>query len=140
VIVYYVGTAIWIIGVLLFLGHVTRIFPTFAAAGYVTTLVGALIQFIGSAMLKNFNEKVQGKILAEADRQQAEVEDEKVNERSAYEIATGAHARQQAVEDDEDDDGEEDEAGDAEQRILCSECGFQYLAFVGRCPKCNPRR
>jgi hypothetical protein len=50
--VYNLGGLVWIVGVLLILGNVTRVFATFPFAGFLTTIVGVVIQRAGSSMIQ----------------------------------------------------------------------------------------
>ena len=107
--VYYVGAIIWVGGLLLIIGNITRLFPTFPYAGFLVTGVGVVIQFIGNAIVKQSNEKILAQLMDEL-------------------------ARQTTAEDGNAS------AAQGDERILCQECGFRYLALVGSCPKCNPKR
>ena len=51
--IYYFGTVVWILGVVLIIGNVSRLLPTFAYAGFLVTLVGFIIQSIGNSVTKN---------------------------------------------------------------------------------------
>jgi hypothetical protein len=96
--VYYFGTAIWVIGVLLLLGNVTGVFPTFPFAGLLTTVVGVLIQVSGNAIIKNSNKEAQAALFAEAARRQA-IEGGKGHAPSASGMDTYADVRQPARQD-----------------------------------------
>jgi hypothetical protein len=51
-VVYYFGTAVWVGGLLMIIGNVTGVFPTFPFAGFIVTVIGILIQVAGNAIMK----------------------------------------------------------------------------------------
>ena len=50
------GTIITIIGVILFIGNITRLLPTFPAAGYLTIVIGGAIAGAGKARQRKGHE------------------------------------------------------------------------------------
>jgi hypothetical protein len=51
--VYFVGSAVWVVGVLLIIGNVSGLFRTFPFAGFLVTVVGFLIQAAGNSMARS---------------------------------------------------------------------------------------
>ena len=49
--VYFIGIAVWIIGLGLIIGNITRAFPTFPFAGFIVTLIGFGIQSKGNSII-----------------------------------------------------------------------------------------
>lgn len=60
--IYYFGTILWVLGVLLIIGNVTGLVPTFPFAGFLMTIVGFLIQMGGNAIVSSRNNAVVNKI------------------------------------------------------------------------------